>query len=95
MSEREVTKEERILRAVKLTLTNVIKDTATQPGMRHPLSDGTIQDLRNCLQLISSRESELVESSGGSMDMRPHFTDEPKKKDKVVIPLSSLLPKKK
>lgn len=95
MSEREVTKEERILRAVKLTLTNVIKDTATQPGMRHPLSDGTIQDMRNCLQLISSRESELVEASGGSMDMRPHFIDEPKVKDKVVVSLASMMSKDK
>ena len=95
MSEREVSKEERILRAVKLTLTNVIKDTATQPGMRHPLSDGTIQDLRNCLQLISSRESELVEAAGGSMDMRPHFIDEPKVKDKVVVSLASMMSKDK
>ena len=41
--------EERILQAVKMTLAAVIKDTATPHGMRHPLSDSTIEDLRQCL----------------------------------------------
>ena len=45
MSESKPSMEARILQAVKLTLARVIKDTATPHGMRHPLSDGTI-DLR-------------------------------------------------
>ena len=67
--------EERILQAVKLTLANVIKDTATPHGMRHPLSDGTIQDLRQCLALISARERELARgrraADGGSARVSP------------------------
>ena len=47
--------EARILQAVKMTLAAVIKDTATPHGMRHPLSDSTIEDLRQCLALISAR----------------------------------------
>ena len=94
MSEHEVSKEERILRAVKMTLTGVIKDTATAPGMKHPLSDDTITDLRNCLALISSREQELAEAAGRAMDMRPHFTDEPRPQGDVVVSLDSIKRKK-
>ena len=82
VSERSL--EERILLAVKLTLANVIKDTATPHGMRHPLSDGTIQDLRQCLALINARECELAEAAGRPMAQRPHFADEPAKPDQVV-----------
>jgi chorismate mutase len=76
--------DERILTAVKLTLANVIKDTATPHGMRHPLSDGTIEDLRQCLALISARERELAEAAGRSKEKRPHFTDEPGRDEKVI-----------
>jgi len=76
--------EQRILRAVKLTLANVIKDTATPHGMRHPLSDGTIEDLRQCLALISARERELAETAGQPMGKRPRFTDEPTSEDQVI-----------
>jgi len=76
--------EERILQAVKLTLANIIRDTATPHGMRHPLSDGTIQDLRQCLALISARERELAEAAGRPVGGRPHYADEPAREDKVV-----------
>ena len=71
MSDPELSMEERILRAVKLTLAAVIKDTATPPGMRHPLSDATIEDLRQCLALISARERELAEAAGRASVARP------------------------
>jgi hypothetical protein len=69
----ELSKEERILRAVKMTLAAVIKDTATPHGMQHPLSDSTIEDLRQCLALISARERELA----GESQAKPRFSDEP------------------
>jgi len=80
-------KELEILRAVKMVVTNVIKDTSTDPGMKHPLSDSTINDIRQCLLLISSRENEL-----SPYNKRPHFTDEPQ--DHVVVSLAKP-PKKK
>lgn len=85
MSE-ELTVEERVLRAVKMTLTQVIKDTATEPGMRHPLSDETIESMRNCLGLISSREQELALEHGRDTSARPRFIDEPTKTSNVVVP---------
>lgn len=84
MSEVEMSKEERILQAVKLTLAGVIRDTATPHGMRHPLSDATIEDLRQCLALISARERELAEVAGQPMGKRPRFTDEPTREDQVI-----------
>ncbi|MEJ2346999.1 MAG: segregation and condensation protein A [Gammaproteobacteria bacterium] len=89
MSEDERSKEEVIIRAVKQALTRVIKDTATPPGMIHPLKDDTIRELRECLLLISKREQELAAAAGRSMDMRPRFVDEPRKQDDVVIPLDA------
>lgn len=81
-------KEFQILKALKLVLTDVVKDTATQPGLKHPLSDRTIEGIRQCLRLISARERELVEDAGKTMDMRPFYTDEPKQN--VVVPITQI-----
>ncbi len=87
MSSDTLSKEEIILRAVKRTLTDVIKDTATQPGLIHPLKDATIDQLRNCLILISEREQELALAAGRPMDDRPRYVDEPRPRGEVVVPL--------
>ena len=86
-------KEFQILKALKLVLTDVVKDTATQPGLKHPLSDRTIEGIRQCLKLITARERELVENAGKTMDMRPHYVDEPKKN--VVVPITQITRNKK
>lgn len=92
MSDDKITPQEsqeyRILQAMKLVLTDVVKDTATQPGLKHPLSDRTIEGIRQCLRLISARERELVEESGKTMDMRPYYADEPKKS--TVVPITGI-----
>lgn len=84
MTGTELSIESRILQAVKLTLASVIKDTATPHGMRHPLSDGTIEDMRQCLALISARERELAQIAGDASGERPRFVDEPTRVDKVI-----------
>ena len=95
MSEASPSKEERILRAMKQVLTSVARDTATEPGMKHPLSEDTINDIRQCLLLISNREKELVGERGGSMDERPRFKDEPKPQGDVVVSIDSITRKHK
>jgi hypothetical protein len=87
MNDETLSKEELILRAVKRVLTRVVKDTATPPGMIHPLKDATIDAIRDCLVLIAEREKELAEAAGRPMGMRPHFIDEPKRQEEVVVPL--------
>ncbi|MDH5567547.1 MAG: hypothetical protein OEY15_12845 [Myxococcales bacterium] len=84
MSEPELSKEERILRAMKLTLAGVIRDTATPHGMRHPLSEATIEDLRQCLALISARERELAAEAGRDASARPRYADEPARAEQVI-----------
>jgi hypothetical protein len=84
VSETELSKEERILRAMKLTLAGVIRDTATPQGMRHPLTDATIEDLRQCLALISARERELAQAAGRDTSERPHYADEPARAAQVI-----------
>jgi hypothetical protein len=85
MTEQELSKEERILRAVKRVLTDVAKDTYAKPGYRHPLADATIDGIRQCLALITARERELNVEAGRSMNDRPRFIDEPK--SSVVVTL--------
>ena len=78
-------KEQRILRMVKKVLTDVAKDTVTPPELKHPLSQQTIQSIRECLQLITAREQELQAEAGTESSARPHFIDEPQKNVAVNI----------
>jgi hypothetical protein len=52
--------------------------------MRHPLSDATIQDLRQCLALISARERELAQAAGRPVSGQPRYADEPGREDTVI-----------
>jgi hypothetical protein len=80
--------ESRILRAMKQVLTGVIRDTSTPPGHRHPLSEKTIEDIRQCLVLIAARERELADAGGQQGSERPFFSDDPKAPK--VVPISSI-----
>jgi len=93
MTDHDFTQEERILRMMKRVLTDVAKDTYTKPGYRHPLSDNTVDGIRQCLALITAREGELDAAAGRSSNMRPRFVDEPQ--TSVVVPLKIPETKKK
>lgn len=79
--------EQRILKAVKSVLISVIKDTTTKPGLKHPLSEQTKDDIRQCLDLITVREAELNEAAGVENNSKPRYVDEPQ--SKVVVSLDS------
>lgn len=76
-------KELRILKMVKKTLTDVARDTYTPPELKHPLSEQTIKNIRECLNLITAREAELATQEGQVTSSKPHFIDEPS--DSVVV----------
>lgn len=78
-----LSKDQKIMVAMRKTLTSVIRDTTPEPGMIHPLSKETVEDMRMCLKLISSREKELLDELGIENKDRPRFTDEPKVADVV------------
>jgi len=78
-------KERQILMVMRKVLAQIIKDTTPEyKSMRHPLSEPTIQDIRQCLGLISSRERELAEAAGVTEE-RPYFTNEKPKAEVVSI----------
>lgn len=77
MSEQIFSKEQQILQAMKKVLTDVAKDTYTPAELKHPLSESTINSIRDCLVLISSRESEIAKEAGNESTMRPRYVDEP------------------
>lgn len=75
MSE-DSSKEREILMVMRKVLAQIVKDTTpSSRGLKHPLSDQTIQDIRNCLGLISLRERELADIAGVAME-KPYYTDQ-------------------
>ena len=84
MSQESATVEQRILVAMRKVLAQVVKDTTPPRGMRNPLSDATIEDIRQCLALIAARESELHEAQGRTRNPRPYYVDEAPKAANVV-----------
>lgn len=85
MTQHQQSKEERILLAVRSVLVDVAKDTATDPRLKHPLSDRTLEGIRDCLNLITARQAELAEEAGNPMNDRPHYVDEPRTQVKVSL----------
>ncbi len=70
----ELSKEQSILIAMRKTLAAIIKDVTPPPGMRHPMSETTIQEVRHCLGLITAREKELADAQGRGGE-RPYYAD--------------------
>ncbi len=88
MSDEELTKEEAILRAVYSVLIDIVKDTTTDPRLKHPLSERTRLGIRDCLDLITARNAELAETAGRPVKrMKPHYADEPQ--SSVAVSLGS------
>ncbi len=80
-------KERQVMMVMRKLLGNIVKETTPPPGMRHPLSDGTLTDIKMAFSLIAAREKELGEAAGLSQE-RPYFTDEePAAK---VVPISGI-----
>ncbi len=72
-------KEHQILATLRKVLSEVVRDTTTPPGRRHPLTPKTIDNIKHGFMLITAREKEIIEQEGGkSMDARPRYADEPK-----------------
>jgi len=75
-SEAELSKEQQIMRAMRKTLTSIVRDAAPRDGMPSPFSPDTVENIRMCLGLISAREAELAGLAGLDRNERPHYSDE-------------------
>lgn len=80
--------ERRIMAMMRKVLSAVARDTAPAPGRRNILSDQTVQDIRDCLSVISLRERQLAKQSELQRRMKPQFADQPGKS--TVIPVNTL-----
>jgi len=83
--------EKRVMVMMRQVLSAVARDTVPPPGMKHPLSDTTIQGIRDCLSLISARERELNVDLGEESAVRPRYVDEPQ--TSKVVSLDSITKK--
>lgn len=78
-------KEHQILVTLRKVLSEVVRDTTPSPGRPHALKPQTVDNVKLCFKLITSREKEIIDDAGGtSMDSRPRYADEPKKTSQVV-----------
>jgi hypothetical protein len=80
--------EKRIMVMMRQVLTAVARETVPPPGMKHPLTDATIEGIRDCLSLISARERELNIDLGEEQKARPKYVDEPQ--TSKVVSLDSI-----
>ena len=93
MSAEHFSTEKRVLMAMRKTLAKIIRDlTPSDSAVRYPLSDETVEDIKACFDLISSRERELAAAAGVEPKEKPRFIDEPAQAN--VISLSALKPRK-
>ena len=78
-------REKDLLLVMRKVLASIIKDTTpSHRDLKHPLSDQTIQDIRMCLGLISTRERELADIAGIKQE-KPYYTDDKPSAEVVSI----------
>ena len=77
MENKELSKEQQIMRAMRKTLTSVVRDCAPRADQPSPLNEATVENIRMCLGMIAAREAELAEELGLSRGERPYYVDEP------------------
>jgi len=75
MNTEKLSKEQRILRLMRKTLGNVVRDVTPLGGRPNPLTESTIQDIKDCFALISEREKELAEQLDFDQ-ARPYYQDD-------------------
>lgn len=78
MNNNDLSVEHRILVTMRQVLSSIVRDTTPPAGMRHPLTERTIDDIKHCFSLIAAREKELSDEAGLDTSARPRYADEPK-----------------
>ena len=74
MNTEELSKEQLLLRLMRKTLGNVVRDVTPLGGRANPLTETTIQDIKDCFALISDREKELAEKLNFDQ-AKPYYKD--------------------
>ena len=72
----QLDKERRILEVLRKVISAIVRDTTPNPGIRHPLKPATLEDIRQCFILISTREKEISAIMGDQPSkLRPQYAD--------------------
>lgn len=75
----DLKKELDVLVALRKVISGMIRDITPEPGMKHPLSDATLEDVKQGFLLIAAREKEISEALGKPSLHRPVYKgDKPK-----------------
>lgn len=91
MSEQHFSKEKRVLMAMRKTLAKVVRDlTPSDSATKYPLTDETVEDIKMCFDLISSREREMAQEVGVEVKDRPRFIDETNTTTANVVSIEGL-----
>ena len=75
----DLKKELDVLVALRKVISSIVREITPDPGMKHPLSESTIEDVRQVFTLIAAREREISEKLGKPSLHRPIYKgDTPK-----------------
>jgi hypothetical protein len=74
MNKEELNKEQSVLRQMRKTLGSIVKDATPLGGRPHPLTNSTIEEIKDCFALISEREKELADKLGFNQ-ATPYYAD--------------------
>lgn len=84
LAAKEMSVEQRILRAMRKTLASVVRDATPRPGTSGFLSDDTVEQIKSCFELIATRERELGDALGLA-EARPVYPDQEQSAKPVQI----------
>ena len=84
LAAKEMSVEQRILRAMRKTLASVVKDATPRPGTSGFLSDETVEQIKSCFELIAARERELGDALGLSQS-KPVYPDQTQQSKTVQV----------
>ena len=75
----DLKKELDVLVVLRKVISSMVRDITPDPGMKHPLSEATMEDVRKGFLLIAAREKEISEALGKPSLHRPVYKgDSPK-----------------
>ncbi|HEY9202021.1 MAG TPA: segregation and condensation protein A [Gammaproteobacteria bacterium] len=75
----DLKKELDVLVTLRKVISSVVREITPDPGMLHPLSERTMEDVRQSFILIAAREKEITEALGKPSLHRPLYKgDKPK-----------------
>ncbi len=81
----DLKKELDVLVTLRKVISGIVREITPDPGMRHPLSEATLEDVRQSFILIAAREKEISEKMGKPSLHRPLYKGDTPKTNVVKL----------